>query len=102
MDQGIHRALYRSSPDDGSEVFVTDDLPVGGKAPDGGHTSATFAPFCDMGNAQISAEEVGQIAKKIHRKSGNRSITRSAISRACSTSRSRFYCLQLIPIPVNS
>lgn len=87
MDQGIHRALYRFSPndymdmgeiwngthpDDGSEVFVTDDLPVGGKAPDGGHNSATFAPFYDMGNAQISAEEVEQLAKKIHRKSGNK------------------------------
>jgi Mn-containing catalase len=80
MDQGIHRALYRFSPndyqdmgeiwkgthpDDGSEVFVTDDLPVGGAAPDGGHNSATFAPFYDMG-------EIEEIAKKLHKKSGNR------------------------------
>ena len=84
-NQGIHRALYRFSPndyqdmgeiwngthpEDGSEVFVTDDLPVGGKAPDGGHTSATFAPFYDMGNVRIQAGEVEEIAKKIHRKSG--------------------------------
>jgi Mn-containing catalase len=87
MDQGIHRALYRFSPadytsmgeiwngthpDDGSEVFVTDDLPVGGKAPDGGHESAGFAPFYDMGNVRIEAGEVEEIAKKIHRKSGNK------------------------------
>jgi Mn-containing catalase len=87
MDQGIHRALYRFSPDDykdmgeiwngthpddGSEVFVTDDLPVGGKAPDGGHNSATFAPFYDMGNVRFEAGEVEEIAKKMHRKSGNK------------------------------
>jgi Mn-containing catalase len=88
MDQGIHRALYRLSPndynsmgeiwngthpDDGSEVFVTDDLPVGGPAPDSGHNSATFAPAYDMSHITLPEQgEIEEIAKKIHRKSGNK------------------------------
>ena len=52
-------------PEDGSEVFVTDDLPVGGKAPDGGHTSATFAPFYDMGNVRIQAGNTDSV-KSLH------------------------------------
>jgi Mn-containing catalase len=88
MDQGIHRALYRFSPndytsmgeiwngthpDDGSEVFVSDDLPVGAPAPDAGHNSATFAPAYDMSHITIpEMGEIEEIAKKLHRKSGNK------------------------------
>lgn len=63
MDQGIHLKLYRMSPsdyndmgaiwkgphpDDGQEVYVTDELPNGGETKDSGHSSATFAPEYDM------------------------------------------------------
>lgn len=63
MDLGFHQKLYRFSPDDyrdmdqiwngthpddGSEVYVTDELPEGGSLKDGGHDSATFAPEYDM------------------------------------------------------
>jgi Mn-containing catalase len=63
MDMGFHQKLYRFSPndykdmgqiwngthpDDGSEVFVTDELPEGGPTMDSGHDSATFAPEYDM------------------------------------------------------
>ena len=80
MDQGLHQKLYRFSPDDyrdmdkiwkgkhpddGSEVFVTDDLPGGGPTVDGGHESAAFAPAYD-------AEEIAEIAAKLHKRSGNK------------------------------
>jgi Mn-containing catalase len=63
IDMGFHQKLYRFSPndykdmgqiwngthpEDGSEVFVTDELPEGGELKDAGHDSATFAPEYDM------------------------------------------------------
>jgi Mn-containing catalase len=80
IDQGIHQVLYRFSPDDykdmdkvwngthpedGSTVFVSDDLPEGGPTVDGGHNSATFAPAWDAG-------EIEELAKKLHKMSGNK------------------------------
>jgi Mn-containing catalase len=80
IDQGLHQVLYRFSPDDykdmdkvwngthpddGSTVFVSDDLPEGGPNVDGGHNSATFAPAYDM-------DEIAEIAKKLHKMSGNK------------------------------
>jgi Mn-containing catalase len=78
MDQGLHLKLYRMSPsdyndmgaiwkgphpDDGQEVYVTDELPNGGETKDGGHSSATFAPGYDM-------EELQEIAKKLMKMGG--------------------------------
>jgi Mn-containing catalase len=63
MDRGFHQKMYLFSPDDykdvgaiwngthpddGSEVYVTDELPEGGDTKDAGHSSATFAPEYDM------------------------------------------------------
>ncbi len=74
MDQGIHLKLYRFSPtdytemgkiwkgthpDDGQEVFVTDEIPDGAPTVDGGHDSAAFAPEYDMA-------EIMEIAQKLH------------------------------------
>ncbi len=73
MEQGVHLKMYRFSPsdytdmggiwkgphpDDGQEVCVTDELPNGGEAVDGGHESAAFAPEYEM-------EELMEIAKKL-------------------------------------
>ncbi len=76
MDQGMHLKMYRFSPsdytdigkiwkgthpDDGQEVYVTDELPEGGETVDGGHESAAFAPEYEMG-------EIIEIAQKLHSK----------------------------------
>ena len=73
MDLGMHLKLYRFSPsdytdmgqiwrgphpEDGQEVFVTDELPEGGEVKDSGHESAAFAPDYDMG-------ELMEIANKL-------------------------------------
>lgn len=78
MDRGFHQKLYRFSPDDyrdmgaiwngthpddGSEVYVTDELPEGGPLVDGGHEPATFAPEYDMG-------EFMEIANNLFGKAG--------------------------------
>lgn len=78
MDQGIHLKLYRFSPgdytdmgkiwkgphpDDGQEVYVTDELPDGGPTVDSGHDSAEFSP-------EYSMDEIMEIAKQLHKKAG--------------------------------
>ncbi|WP_407572935.1 manganese catalase family protein [Deinococcus altitudinis] len=78
MDQNIHLKLYRMSPsdyndmgeiwkgphpDDGQEVYVTDELPNGGETKDSGHSSATFAPEYDM-------DELKEMAAHLMKKGG--------------------------------
>ena len=78
MDQGLHLKLYRLSPsdyndmgaiwkgphpEDGQEVYVTDELPNGGETKDGGHSSETFAPEYEM-------DELIEIAKNLMKKGG--------------------------------
>ena len=45
-------------PEDGQEVYVTDELPEGGEAVDGGHESAAFAPEYDMGDLMEIASKL--------------------------------------------
>ena len=50
-------------PDDGQEVYVTDELPDGGPTMDSGHDSAEFSP-------EYSMDEIMEIAKQLHKKAG--------------------------------